>query len=139
MAIGVGRIGVRRVVFAALGVLCVALGIVGILLPGLPATEFILAASYLFSRSSPALEGWLARHRWLGPLLRHFRETGGMPLKAKAFALVSMWTGLGISLHVLATLGSGVQIAMVTMGVVGTVTILFFVRTTAGRQPLILS
>jgi uncharacterized membrane protein YbaN (DUF454 family) len=139
MAIGVGRIEIRRGVFASLGVLCVALGIVGIFVPGLPATEFILAASYLFSRSSPALEGWLERHRWLGPLLRHFRETGAMPRKAKVFALVSMWTGLGISLHALAALGSGVQLAMFTMGVVGTVTILFFVRTTAGRQPLILS
>ena len=83
MAIGVGRIGVRRAVFAALGVLCLALGIIGVFLPGLPATEFILAASYLFSRSSPALEGWLERHRWLGPMLRQFKETRGMPRRAR--------------------------------------------------------
>ena len=139
MAIGIGRIGVRRAVFAALGALCVALGIIGVFVPGVPATEFILAASYLFSRSSPALEGWLERHRWLGPMLRQFRETRGMPRKAKALALVWMWTGLAISLHAMAALGPGVQLAMLTMGLLGTVAILFFVRTTAGRQPLILS
>ena len=129
---------VRRAAFAALGVLCVALGIIGVFVPGLPTTEFILAASYLFARSSPALEGWLERNRWLGPPLRHFRETRGMPRKAKALALASMWTGVGVSTYMLATVGIGVQVFVLTMGALGTVTILFFIRT-AGRQPLILS
>ena len=139
MTITVGRAGLRRATFAALGVLCVVLGIIGVFLPGLPTTEFIIAASYLFARSSPALEAWLERHRWLGPPLRHFKETRGMPLKAKALALTSMWTGVGISTYMLATAGIGVQLSVVAMGAIGTITILFFVRTTAGRQSLILS
>ena len=129
----------RRLLFAALGVLCLALGIIGVFVPGLPTTEFVLAASYLFSRSSPALQGWLERHRWFGPLLREFRATGGMRPKAKALALASTWTGVGISVYALAALGVGVQVLVVALGLVGTVTILFFVRTTAARQPLILS
>src|SRR5262245_21872145 len=71
----VGITSLRRGMFAALGVLCVALGIIGVFLPGLPTTEFIIAASYLFARSSPAAEAWLERHRWLGPPLRRFKET----------------------------------------------------------------
>jgi uncharacterized protein len=130
---------IRRAAFAALGVLCVVLGIVGVFLPGLPTTEFIIAASYLFARSSPALEGWLERNRWLGPPLRRFKETRGMPRKAKALALVSTWTGVGISTYMVATVGIGAQLLVLTMGAIGTVTILFFVRTTAGRQSLILS
>jgi len=130
---------IRRAAFAALGVLCVVLGIVGVFLPGLPTTEFIIAASYLFARSSPALEGWLERNRWLGPPLRRFKETRGMPRKAKALALASTWTGVGISTYMLATAGIGAQLLVLTMGAIGTVTILFFVRTTAGRQSLILS
>ena len=130
---------IRRAAFAALGVLCVVLGIIGVFLPGLPTTEFILAASYLFARSSPAIEGWLERNRWLGPPLRHFKETRGMPRKAKALALTSMWTGAGISTYMLATAGIGIQLLVLAMGAIGTVTILFFVRTTAGRQSLILS
>ena len=52
-----------------------------------------------------------------------------MPLKAKAVALASMWTGLGISLYTLASVGFGVQLAVLGMGLAGTVAILFFVRT----------
>jgi uncharacterized protein len=129
----------RRVGFAALGVIAAALGIVGVFVPGLPTTEFVLAASYLFARSSPRLEAWLESHRWLGPPLRRFRETRGMPVKAKAVSLASMWTGIGISTYALAAAGPMAQVAVVSMGVMGTVAMLFFVRTTGARQPLILS
>jgi uncharacterized membrane protein YbaN (DUF454 family) len=115
------------------------LGIIGIFTPGLPATEFVLAASYLFSRSSPALERWLERNRWFGPLLRQFKMTRGMRRNAKVLALASTWTGVSFSVYTLAALGVGVQLLLVALGLVGTVTILFFVRTTAARQPLILS
>ena len=138
MAITTGS-RIRQATFAALGVLCVVLGIIGVFVPGLPTTEFIIAASYLFARSSPTLEEWLERNRWLGTPLRRFKETRGMPRKAKALALVSMWTGVGVSTYMLATAGIGLQLLALTMGAIGTVTILFFIRTTAARQPLILS
>ena len=63
-----GRIAARRILFAALGMLSVTLGIVGVFVPGLPTTVFVIAASYLFARSSPTLERWLEGNRWLGPL-----------------------------------------------------------------------
>ncbi len=131
MAIDLG-IGVQTRLFAALGVLCVALGIVGVFLPGLPTTEFILAASYLFARSSPALEG-MARATIAGWGRRcgGSGRRGGMPLESQ-----SARTGLDVDgpRDQPSRAGHtrlGVQMAMVAMGVVGTVTILFFVRTTA--------
>jgi uncharacterized membrane protein YbaN (DUF454 family) len=130
---------VRRALFATLGVISVALGIIGVFLPGLPTTEFLLAASYLFARSSPALQGWLDRNRWLGPPLRRFRETRGMPWKSKALALAWMWTGLAISVPALASVGVAAQMAAFACGAAGSATILFLVRTTPPRQPLILS
>ena len=139
MNITAGATTFRRALFATLGVFAVAFGIIGVFVPGLPTTEFIIAASYLFARSSPRLEGWLEGNRWFGPVLRRFRETRGMARKTKALALAWMWTGLSISLYVLAALGIGIQLFVLTMGLVGTVTILFVVRTTAARQPLILS
>jgi uncharacterized membrane protein YbaN (DUF454 family) len=139
MNINVGARTFRRAVYATLGVFAVALGIIGVFVPGLPTTEFIIAASYLFARSSPRLEGWLEGNRWFGPMLRRFRETRGMPLKTKALALAWTWTGIGISLYALAAAGVGIQLFVLTMGLVGTVTILFVVRTTVARQPLILS
>jgi uncharacterized membrane protein YbaN (DUF454 family) len=139
MAITFENSRVRRALFVALGVLCVVIGVAGVFLPGVPTTEFIIAASYLFARSSPRLEGWLEGNRWFGPVLRRFRETRGMARKTKALALAWMWTGLSISLYVLAASGIGIQLLVLTTGLVGTATILFFVRTTAERQPLILS
>jgi uncharacterized membrane protein YbaN (DUF454 family) len=132
-------LAVHRGLFIALGLACVALAVLGVFVPGLPTTVFVLAASFFFTRSSPALEAWLERHHWLGPPLRRFRETRGMPRSAKAAALASMWTAIAVSVLALAPFGPGVQLAVVLMGVAGTVTILFIVRTTVARQSLILS
>jgi uncharacterized protein len=139
MAITPGNGRVQRALFVALGVLCVVIGVAGVFLPVVPTTELIIAASYLFARSSPRLAAWLERNRLVGPSLRRFRETRGMPPKAKAVALASMWTGMTISFYTLASVGFGFQLAVLGLGLAGTVTILFFVRTTAARQPLILS
>ena len=131
------RIG--RPVCAALGLLSVVLGIAGVFVPGLPTTVFVIAASYLFSRSSPTLAAWLERNRWLGPSLRRFRETRGMPAKSKAAALASMWTGVGASVYALAGVSITAQAVALSLALAGTVTILLYVRTTAARQSLILS
>jgi uncharacterized membrane protein YbaN (DUF454 family) len=139
MTITTERAAVVRPILASLGVLCIALGVIGVFVPGLPTTEFVLGASYLFARSSPRLERWLESNRWFGPSLRRFRETRGMPRRAKMLALTSMWIGLSVSIYVLASVGVGAQIAAAALGMIGTGTILFLVRTTAGRQSLILS
>jgi uncharacterized membrane protein YbaN (DUF454 family) len=129
----------RRTIYASLGLVSVALGIAGVFVPGLPTTVFVIAASYLFAHSSPALEQWLEHHRWLGPPLRRFRETGGMPRRSKAIALASMWSGIAVSVYALAAAGAAAQIAVLTCGAAGSAAILFAVRTTAARQSLILS
>ena len=139
MTITTERPAIGRVLLASLGVVCIALGVIGVFVPGLPTTEFVLAASFLFARSSPRLQHWLESNRLFGPTLMRFRETGGMPRKAKMLALTSMWIGIGVSLYALASVGVGAQIAVATLGLMGTGTILFVVRTTAARQSLILS
>jgi uncharacterized protein len=129
----------RRMTFAALGVVCTALAGVGIVVPGMPTTVFLIAASYLFARSAPGLDRRLRGSRWFGPYLRRFAESGGMPRRAKALALASMWGGIGISLVTLsgAALAQAVTVAL---GLAGTATILFYVRTTSmprsGDAPL---
>ena len=128
-----------KTLYATLGLLSVAMGIVGVFVPGMPTTVFVIAASYLFARSSPRLERWLASNRWLGPSLQRFKETRGMPRRAKVLALASMWMGLGMSIYALAGVGVGAQSAAALLGLIGTTTILFVVRTTAARQSLILS
>jgi uncharacterized membrane protein YbaN (DUF454 family) len=138
MIVRAGGVTARRALVAALGMLSVALGIVGVFVPGLPTTVFVIAAAYLFARSSPTLEAWLEHHRWLGPPLQRFRQTRGMPRKSKVLALASMWAGMGVSLYAIGAAGVLAQMFVLALGLVGTAVILFVVRTTA-RQSLILS
>lgn len=91
----------RRALLAGAGMACVGLGVLGIALPGLPTTPFLLAAAWLFARSSPRLSAWLMGHRWLGPYLRSVRDDRSMPRGAKAVTLVVLWVTLGGSLWLL--------------------------------------
>ena len=84
-----------RVLFAAFGLVCVAIGILGIWLPGLPTTPFILLALWLFSRSSERLSAWMRRIRLLRAALeaaeRYERERT-LPRGVKIFAQACAWT-----------------------------------------------
>jgi uncharacterized membrane protein YbaN (DUF454 family) len=62
-----------------------------------------------------------------------------MPARSKVLALLSMWAGAGTSLYALAAVGTTAQLAALALALTGTAVILFAVRTTAARQPLILS
>ena len=120
----------RKAIYCGLGWCAVALGLAGVFIPGLPTTVFIIIASYLFAKSSPRFEAWLLANRWLGPRLRRYREYGGgMPRSAKVAALVSMWTAITLSSIVLARIHVAGPIVTVGLGIIGTATILFGVRT----------
>ena len=74
-------------IFAAL---CVALGVIGIFVPGLPTTVFILMAGWAAARSSPRFHDWLENHRAFGPMLRDWRKNGAVSRRAKIAATVMM-------------------------------------------------
>jgi hypothetical protein len=112
-----------------LGVACTGLAALGVLVPGLPTTVFLIAASYFFTRSSPPLEKRLRESRWFGSYLRRLAESGGaMPRRAKIAALLSMWAGIAASVFLLWG-ALALQAATVALGLVGTVTIVRFVPT----------
>lgn len=83
-----------RFVYIVIGCLAVALGVVGIFLPLLPTTPFLLLATWAFARSSPRLETWLATHPRLGPPLAAWRERGAIPARAKMIAIPTMAASL---------------------------------------------
>lgn len=87
-----------RGLFLAAGLSLTGIGLVGIVLPVLPTTPFLILAAACFARSSPALEAWLLDHPRLGPPLRVWRERGAIPLYAKLAALVGMAAGFGLFL-----------------------------------------
>jgi uncharacterized protein len=118
-----------RILFGSLGWCAVALALAGVILPGLPTTVFVIAASYCFAKSSPRFNDWLHANRWLGPKLRRFARHGGMPPSAKRAALAAMWTAVLLSTALLARTSPAAAIVTVSLGLVGTGTILFAVRT----------
>ena len=82
--------GVRRVLLVTAGVGCVGLAYLGWLLPGIPATPFVLAASYCFARSSPRLQRWLLRAPFFGRLILDWHRHRGMRPGAKVQACLML-------------------------------------------------
>jgi uncharacterized protein len=76
------------------GMVMVALGVIGVVVPGLPTTVFLLAAIWAFSRSSPKFERWLWEHPQLGPYLQNWYNHKIIPIKAKIMAISMMSTSI---------------------------------------------
>ncbi len=88
---------VRRGLLVAAGVLFVGLGMVGVVLPVLPTTPFLLLAAACFLRSSGRLYRWLYGNRVFGEYLRRYRDGEGLPLASKITTLVLLWATLAVS------------------------------------------
>jgi uncharacterized membrane protein YbaN (DUF454 family) len=77
-----------KVLFIAGGTLCVALGMLGIFLPVLPTTPFLLLATFCYARSSARLHEWLLTNRWFGEYLKNYHKGWGVRFRDKVVALV---------------------------------------------------
>jgi uncharacterized membrane protein YbaN (DUF454 family) len=91
----------RRVLLAALGLICIGLAFLGVLLPGLPTTIFLIAASYLFARSFPELAERLLQLPVFRPFLPYVRGDQPIPRRARVVSMVVMWVAVTISLTLL--------------------------------------
>ncbi|NDP39029.1 MAG: DUF454 domain-containing protein [Rhodoferax sp.] len=80
----------QRWIWLVCGAIFLAIGVIGIVLPVLPTTPFVLLAAYCISRGSARYEQWLLRHHRFGPMVRDWRANRAVPLRAKQFASVMM-------------------------------------------------
>lgn len=80
----------RRGLYLALAILSLALGVIGIVLPGLPTTPFVLLAAWAAARSSQRLHHWLLQHRVFGPMVRDWQAHGAVSRRAKWAATLTM-------------------------------------------------
>lgn len=79
--------GTMRLIWFALGVVALVLGVIGAFLPLLPTTPFLLLAAFGFARSSPRVHRWLVSHRYFGPLITNWERYGAISRRAKIMAV----------------------------------------------------
>jgi len=79
-----------RLLWLLAGLLALMIGLIGMVVPLLPTTPFILLAAYCFSHGSQRVERWLLTHPRLGPVVANWREHRAVPLRAKHLAWVMM-------------------------------------------------
>jgi uncharacterized membrane protein YbaN (DUF454 family) len=77
------------------GTLSVVLGVVGIFVPVLPTTPFLLLAAACYARSSERFYHWLLTNRWFGEYIKNYREGRGIPLKQKVLTISLLWLTIG--------------------------------------------
>ena len=80
-----------RLLWILFGSFSVAMGVVGIFVPGWPTTIFLIIASYFYIRSSKRLYEWLINNKLLGVYIKNYLLGKGMPFKAKIISLSTMW------------------------------------------------
>ena len=83
-----------KYLIAALGIISLGLGFLGIFLPVLPTTPFLLLASFLFLKSSPSLYQWLMDHPRFGPYIKNFMVHKSLPLHVKIVSVTMVWITL---------------------------------------------
>lgn len=113
-----------KILLTVIGSIAVVLAILGIFLPLLPTTPFLLLASACYLRGSKRMHRWLLNNRVFGEYLRNFEEGKGIPRKAKIIAIALLWASLAFSIYkvqivplqfMLVMLGIGVSIFLLKM------------------------
>ena len=87
----------KKIVMISLGVFFVVLGVVGIFIPVLPTTPFLIVAAALFANSSRKFYDWLLSNRLFGKILSDYRKGKGIPIKIKIYLITLLWMTLGVS------------------------------------------
>ena len=90
MTAGTPARGLRRWLWLLLAWIALALGVIGVVVPGLPTTPFILLSAWAAARGSTRLHAWLQSHRVFGPMIRDWQTQGAVSRRAKRAAVLTM-------------------------------------------------
>ena len=86
-----------RYIYIVFGCIAVTLGTIGVVVPGLPTTPFVLLASWCFYKSSPRLQAWLLQS-FLGKYIRDYKEKGGLTMRKRLYIIALMATMVSVSI-----------------------------------------
>ena len=109
----------KKLILIFIGLICLSLGIVGYVIPGMPGTIFLIIAATLFVRSSDRLYRFVVENKLFGNQVRKFLETGEIPIRAKLMSISSMW-GFTIISVVIAPYGWLFNLSILSLSIVGT-------------------
>ena len=92
------RTTTKRKLLIGAGTLSTGIGIIGIFIPILPTTPFLLLAAACYTRSSERFYQWLIHNRIFGAYVRNYIEGKGMPVKIKIFIILLLWLTIGLTI-----------------------------------------
>lgn len=104
----------KRSIFFSLGAIFVGIGAVGVALPVLPTTPFILIAAFCFGKSSKKAEKWISNNRHFGSYIENYKNKKGVPIEVKRDSLIFLWFMLIISMIII-----NKPIMMVILAIIG--------------------
>ncbi len=85
---------VLRALLLGAGTICLVLGAIGIFLPILPTTPFLLLSAACYLRSSERMHKWLLNNKWFGEYIKNYQAGRGIPMKSKIAALTMLWASI---------------------------------------------
>lgn len=106
-----------RICLIIAGWVAVTLGVLGIVLPLLPTTPFLLLAAACFARSSARFHDWLLNHRYLGPYIHYYLDGKGIPRRAKIIAIALMWVTMGVSMMIVPLMAVRIILPLIAISV----------------------
>lgn len=109
--------GTRRAALVVCGTLSLGLGLIGVFVPLLPTTCFLLLAAWCYARSSQRLYNRLLNARFVGPYLQRYRDSRVIPPRVKAAALVMMWITIGYAVLTYPNLAVRLVLLAIAIGV----------------------
>lgn len=89
---------IRKAALIFFGTVCVGLGVLGIFLPLMPTTVFLLMAAYCYSRSSDRFHNWLLNNRFLGKYIKSYKSGQGITVRQKVATIAILWASIGVSI-----------------------------------------
>lgn len=116
----------RKTIYIIIGIISVVLGIVGIFIPGLPTTPFLLLSSWLFYKSSKRLHDGLHRSPWLGKYIRRYEAKQGVSWVSKLISIGCMWVMISLSVFCFIE-NTHLRLLLLVLGGIGTCSVIFLV------------
>lgn len=108
---------IKKIVYISLGTLFVILGFIGVLLPVMPTTPFLLVAAWFYSRSSDKFHNWLLTNKILGKYIYNYINKRGMEYKDKVISLISLWLAMPTTIYFVENMHARIVVGIVLVSV----------------------